>query len=147
MFLNYTFVWIYAQKWNCQIKWKLYFQFVKETPYCFPGFPCGASGKEPTCQLRRHKRCGFDPWVRKRTWRRAWQPTPVFLPIESHGQRILVGYSQQDSKELGMTEATEHAPQHILFSMVVAPIYIPNNNIGGFPFLFTLSRICYLWIF
>ena len=29
------------------------------------------------------KRCGFDPWVRKIPWRRAWQPTPVFLPRES----------------------------------------------------------------
>ena len=38
-------------------------------------------------------RNGFDPWVREITWRRAWQPTPVFLPGESHGQRSLVGYS------------------------------------------------------
>ena len=107
-FLNYNFVWIYAQKWDCQIIWKFYFQFAKETPYCFPGFPCGNSGKEPTCQFRRHKRCGFDLWVRKSTCRRAWQPSPVFLPVESHGQRILVGYCQQDSREPGTTEATEH---------------------------------------
>ena len=33
----------------------------------------------------------FDPWVRKIPWRRKWQPTPVFLPGESHGQRNLVG--------------------------------------------------------
>ena len=32
------------------------------------------------------------PWVGKIPWRRAWQPTPVFLPGESHGQRSLVGY-------------------------------------------------------
>ena len=32
---------------------------------------------------------GFDPWVRKIPWRRVWQPTPVFLPGESHGQRSL----------------------------------------------------------
>jgi len=31
------------------------------------------------------KRLRFDPWVRKISWRRAWQPTPVFLPGESHG--------------------------------------------------------------
>ena len=36
---------------------------------------------------------GFDPWVRKIPWRRAWQPTLVFLPGESHGQRSLMGYS------------------------------------------------------
>ena len=38
------------------------------------------------------RRPGFDPWVRKIPWRREWQPTPVFLPEESHGQRSLVGY-------------------------------------------------------
>ena len=37
------------------------------------------------------KRRGFDPWVRKIPWRRAGQPTPVFLPGESHGQRSLAG--------------------------------------------------------
>ena len=36
---------------------------------------------------------GFNPWVRKISWRRKWQPTPVFLPGKSHGQRHLVGYS------------------------------------------------------
>ena len=56
-------------------------------------FPGGASGKESTCQGRRHKRHGFNPWVGKIPWRRAWQPTPVFLPRESHGQRTLMGYS------------------------------------------------------
>ena len=35
------------------------------------GFPGGASGKEPTCQCRRHKRYRFDPWVGKIPWRRA----------------------------------------------------------------------------
>ena len=53
----------------------------------------GTSGKEPTCQCRRHKRCRFDPWVRKIPWRSTWLPTPVFLPGESHGERSLVGYS------------------------------------------------------
>ena len=47
------------------------------------GFPGGACGKEPTCQCRRHKRLGLDPWVKKIPWRRAWQPTPVILPGES----------------------------------------------------------------
>ena len=36
---------------------------------------------------------GFGPWVRKIPWRRLWQPTPVFLSGESHGQKSLVGYS------------------------------------------------------
>ena len=44
------------------------------------GFLGGASGKEPAYRCRRHKRHGFNPWVRKILWRRQWQPTPVFLP-------------------------------------------------------------------
>ena len=38
--------------------------------------PGGTSGKEPACQHRRRKRRGFDAWVGKIPWRRAWQPTP-----------------------------------------------------------------------
>ena len=81
------------------------------------GFSNGASGEEPSCQCRRHKRHGFYPWVRKipwrRTqgpvdshWRRKWQPTPVFSPGESYGQRSLTGYSPWGYKESDMTEAT-----------------------------------------
>ena len=47
----------------------------------------GANDKEPTYQCKRLKRCRFDPWVQKLSWRRAWQPSPGFLPGESHGQR------------------------------------------------------------
>ena len=39
----------------------------------------GTNGKEPTCQCKRRKRHGFNPWAWKIPWRRAWQPTPVFL--------------------------------------------------------------------
>ena len=58
-----------------------------------PGFPGGISGEEPMCQCKRRKTHGFDPWVRKIPWRRAWQPTPVFMPEESHGQRSLADCS------------------------------------------------------
>ena len=47
----------------------------------------------------------FNPWVRKLPWRRAWQPTPVFLPGEFHGWRSLRGYSPWGHKESDMTEA------------------------------------------
>ena len=70
------------------------------------GFLGGASGKEPTCKCRRHKRHGFDPWIRKIPWRRAWQPTPVLLPGESHGQRNLAGYRPWSCKKSDTTEAT-----------------------------------------
>ena len=74
----------------------------------FMGFPAGASGKEPTCQCRRHKRHRFDPWVGKTPWRRAWQPTPVVSPRESAGQRTLAGHSPGDCKESDMTEQLNH---------------------------------------
>ena len=51
-------------------------------------------------------RGGFDFWVGKVPWRRAWQPTPVFLPEESHGQRSLADFSPWGHKELDTTEAT-----------------------------------------
>ena len=60
--------------------------------------------KESAGQCRRCRRCGFDPWVRKISWRRKWQPTLVFLPGESHGQRSLVDYNPWGCKELNTTE-------------------------------------------
>ena len=85
----------------------------------FWGFPSSTSGKESTCQCRRRKRLRFNPWVRKIPWRTAWQPTPVFLPGESCGQRSLVGHSPWGRKESDMTEATEHTcpqPNKVWFS-------------------------------
>ena len=51
-------------------------------------------------------RPGLDPWVRKILWRRAWQPTPVFLPGESLGQKSLAGYSPWCREESDTTEGT-----------------------------------------
>ena len=45
----------------------------------------------------------FNPWVRKVTWKRRWQSTPVFLPGKSRRQRSLVGYSPWGLKESDMT--------------------------------------------
>ena len=50
------------------------------------------------------RRPRFCPWVGKIPWKREWQPTPVFLTIEFHGQRSLVGYSPWSRKELDTTE-------------------------------------------
>ena len=56
------------------------------------------------------RRRRFDPWVRRIPWRRAWQPTPVFLPGESHRQRSLAGYSPQGPKESDTTERLSTHP-------------------------------------
>ena len=44
-------------------------------------------------------------------WRRKWQPTPIFLSEESHGERNLVGYSPQGPKESDMTKQKQHPPK------------------------------------
>ena len=69
-------------------------------------------GKESTCQCRRGK---LNPWVRKIPWRRAWQPIPVFLPGESHGQRSLAGFSPWGHKEPDVTERLNNNSNNSLF--------------------------------
>ena len=59
--------------------------------------------KNPPAKAR-DMRCGLDSWVGKIPWRRVWQPTPVFLPGEFHGQRSLEGYSPVGCKESDTTE-------------------------------------------
>ena len=64
-------------------------------------FPGGSDGKGSACNVG--GRPGFFPWVEKISWRRKWQPTPVCLPGESHGQRSLVSYSPWGRKESDKT--------------------------------------------
>ena len=59
----------------------------------------------------------FSLWIEKIPCRRKWQPTPVFSPGESHGQRSLAGYSPEGCEELNMTE---HAFMHVLSTMLTA---------------------------
>ena len=85
---------------------RLFNKCVLSVPSVCLGFPGGASGKELGCQCRRCKRRGFNPWVRKIHWTGAQQPTPVFLPGKSHGQRSLAGYNLWAHKELDTVEVT-----------------------------------------
>ena len=80
----------------------------RDKPWRWMGFPGHTSGKESVGQCRRHKRHGFDPWVRKIPWYRRWQPTLVFLPGKFHGQRSLVDYSLWDHKVSDTTEPDIH---------------------------------------
>ena len=77
-------------KYNIQCRW---------------AFQVALGVKNPPANAR-DMRYRFDPWVRKIPWRNAKQPTPAFLPGESHGQRTLEGYSPWDRKELDTNEAT-----------------------------------------
>ena len=61
----------------------------------------------PVAQMVKTLQCrrpGFNPWAGKIPWKRKWQPTPVSLPGESHGQRSLVSYSPWDCKESDTAE-------------------------------------------
>ena len=71
-------------------------------------------------QYRRHRSCGFNPWVRKVPWRRPWHPTPVYLLGESCGQRSLVGYRLSGGKQLGTTEVDERA--HTCIASLILPM-------------------------
>ena len=75
---------------------------------CCVGLPRWFSGQEPACQCRRHRSLRFDPCMGKMPWRRKRQPTPVFLPGESHEQRNLEGYSPYGPSEL---DPAEHRAQ------------------------------------
>ena len=72
--------------YGAYILWKCNDGITRDTPY--QDFPRSSVGKESICSAG-----DLDSWVRKILWRRKWQPTPVFLPGESHGQRSLAGYS------------------------------------------------------
>ena len=87
----------------------------------------GASGKESACQYKRCKRHRFDSWVMIIPQRRKWQPTPVFLPEKSHGQKSLLGHSPGGCKEL---EATESTTSLSLFSQLQN-----DNSTSTSPFL------------
>ena len=90
--------------------------------YIVRDFPVGSDGKSICLQCRRS---GFNPWVGKIPWRRKWQPTPVFLPEKSHGQRSLAGYSPWGLKESDMTERL-----HLTIYIVNLYIYESESEVA-----------------
>ena len=72
---------------------------------CFPGGSVGKDSSWNAGDCLQCRRTGFN--LRKTSWRRKWQPSPVFLPGKSRGQRHLTGYSPWDFKGSDMTWATD----------------------------------------
>ena len=107
--------------------------------FFFTILPWWLSGKESACQCRRHRRPEFSPWVGKTLWRRKWQPTPVFLPGEFHGQRSLVGYSPWGHKESDMIEGVTVMCYWLSFSIFLksdwSRVYNMHFNLVYFPML------------
>ena len=81
---------------------------ILEISITLKGFPWWLSGKESSCQCRRH---GFDSWVGKIPWRVKWQPTPVFLPEKFHAQRSLWGLQSIGSQRVRHDIATKWRQQ------------------------------------
>ena len=92
-------LWRVEHDWAAELNWfpKTSFLMFHMQPLVEKNLP--ANGGDKTDE-------GWIPESRKFPWRRAWQPTPVFLPGESHGERSLAGYSLWGRKEPGMTEVT-----------------------------------------
>ena len=115
----------------CWLTWQAIFYFSLDT--------VRGSSVCPQC-----RRPGFDPWVRKILWRRKWQPTPVFLPGESHGWRSLVGYSPRGREESDTTERL-----HFHFhswgnwgSYIYIKIFAQRNTANKYAELSFKSRKC-----
>ena len=121
--------------------------FVHTYPLLLVLRPWWLGGKESTCQ---YGRCGFDPWVRKIFWRRKWQPIPVFLPGEFHGQGAWqatvrgVAESTHACASLLNLPRSSPPPSHHLGSAVImlhqlsplgALCHIPTSSRSPSPFL------------
>ena len=131
------------------------------------GFPSGANDEEPACQCRRHKRHGFDPWVGKIPWWRAWQPIPIFLPGEAHGWRSLAGYSLQSHKSqtrlkglsthiwshlLSLLRHSQHGSQTVesqlsecMYNRHLSCLSSIPSSLVPFPFPFSIHRVLVGW--
>ena len=77
------------------------------------------------------ERSEFDPWVGRIPWRREWQPTPIFLPGEFHGQRSLAGYNPWVSKQLDTAECNNVL--HVLTPWSPHRIFFKHFNISFLP--------------
>ena len=101
--------------------------------------------KESTCQCRSCRRCRFAPSVGKIPWRRKWQPTPVFLPGESHGQRNMVGHPPQVTKRgHKKLDTTESLKVHSLFtSLLAAFLLFETLNFPRLPSLLAESSMAH----
>ena len=98
------------------------------------GLPSGASGKEPACNCQRFKSHRFDPWVRKIPCRRARQPTPIFLPGESYGQRSL------EATVHGVAKSRIWLKQPCMLGHLICNIKFP-----GLFWWLKWKRICAMW--
>ena len=90
------------------------------------GFSVVSAVKNPLTKQEFDK---FDLWFGKIPWRRKWQPTPVFLPGKSHGQRSLVGFSPWGRKRVGHNLMNK--PQHACMPKIPCSLASVNGSEGS----------------
>ena len=98
------------------------------------GFPGGANGKEPDCQYRRHKKHRLDPWVGKIPWRRAWQPTPVFLlesPLDQGVWQATVHGTSQSRTRLKWLSMHVHRLIFLILKDTLADLCRQSDSYDG----------------
>ena len=109
--------------------WGIYLEKIivqKDTCNIIFGLPYWLSGKQSACQCRSRV---VNPWVGKILQRRKWEPTPVFLPGESHGQRNLVGYSPRVTEESGTTQQLTTTTPIFIAALFIKPRCGSNVNV------------------
>ena len=102
------------------------------------GLPWWLSGKRIYLQCRRP---GFDSWVGKIPWEKKLQPTPVFLPGKSHGQRSLVGFSPRGYKRVRHDSATKEHYSIVWTYHILLYNASVDDHLGCFYFLVFVNDI------
>ena len=117
------------------------------------GLPSWYIYKESAYQCRRHRRCGFDPWVRKIPWSRKWQLSPVLLPGKSRGQRS--GWAIVHGIAKNQTQWSDSIRTHISVYLKKMPenfrkfenIWKNSKNSNFRKFEKVPENICYFLVF
>ena len=131
LFLNFT-------SWGGQWSWIIWVG-----PVHSGGFPGDSVGKESACSEGDAGDLGSIPGSGRSPWRRPWQPTSVFVPGESHGQRSLEGCSLWGCKE-SATEVTEHTHVHTALMRVLRSGRGRQRRRRGWDHVEAVHR-CWLW--
>ena len=92
------------------------------------GLPGWHSGKEPACQCRRCKSCGFDPWIQKIPWSRKWQSAPVLFPGETPWTKQPVRPQSRGRTESDMTEQLNRIKEGVRNGVLMPPRN-PSTNV------------------
>ena len=100
---------------------------------CWNGLPRGSDSKRICLQCGRP---GFDPWVGKIPWRRAWLPTPVFLPGEYLWTDEPGRPQSRGSQRIGHDWATKHSTAHKLLSPPLQVLSTPDTKEIRVPYVF-----------